>query len=51
VKTTKESDGTDESNPKQPVVCSKCGVMFVPEVPDECQSLIQSLVKVDWEKD
>ncbi|KAJ7823922.1 hypothetical protein B0H13DRAFT_1919383 [Mycena leptocephala] len=33
-----------------PAVCSKCGVTFVPEVPDKCQSLIQSLVKVDREK-
>jgi hypothetical protein len=30
--------------------CSNSGVSFVSKVPDKCQSLIQSLEKVEWEK-
>ena len=40
----------DKSISNQQRVCSESGVSFVPKVPDECQSLVQSLEKVEWEE-
>jgi hypothetical protein len=47
---TNEWTGTDESIQTNKKVFNKSGVPLVLMVPDECQSLIQTLEKVEWEK-